>query len=267
MTDPLEALSRIRSAFDNADEVLGEFAGSYSDLRFKHGDDPVTDVDEALDAALHEALNPRRGEGWLSEETIDDVSRLGCSRVWIVDPLDGTREFVAGIPEWCISIALAIDGQPVVGGIYNPATGMRILGAVGHGVTVDGIIRRREPRSMLPGALVLASRSEAKRGEWDPFFPTVISVRTMGSVAFKTGLVGAGEADATFTLTPKNEWDVAAGAAIVRAAGGICSFPDGSGVVFNNRDPLLSGFLAADEGLHADLVELIAETMAPQSKG
>lgn len=260
MNDSTDALARIRSAFDHADAVLGELVGSYSDLRFKEGDDPVTDVDEALDAALRESLNPRRDEGWLSEETIDDEARLNCSRVWIVDPLDGTREFVAGIPEWCISVALAVDGEPLVGGIYNPATGMRILGAVGRGVTVDGAAPKGGRRSMLAGALVLASRSEVKRGEWDPFFPTNISVRTMGSVALKTGLVGAGEADATFTLTPKNEWDVAAGAAIVRAAGGIYTFPDGSHVTFNNADPLLSGFLAANEGVHADLVALIADT-------
>lgn len=258
--NPAAALNRISRAFDRADVVLGQFLGTYSDLRFKQGDDPVTDVDEALDKALFEALDPTDDEGWLSEETTDDVSRLDRSRVWIVDPLDGTREFVGGIPEWCISIALAIDGVPRVGGIYNPATGQRILGAEGEGVSVNGSPRSTVPRHELAGALVLASRSEAKRGEWDPFIPTVLSVRTMGSVALKIGLVGAGEADATFTLTPKNEWDVAAGAAIVRAAGGYYSLPDGSDLEFNNRNPLIPGFVASNQGVHKQLVELIAET-------
>ncbi len=90
--------------------------------------DPLTAADLAADRVLREIL-PRDGEGWLSEESADDRSRLECSRVWIVDPIDGTREFVEGIPEWCISIGLLEDGVPVAGGIYNPATDEMVVGA------------------------------------------------------------------------------------------------------------------------------------------
>ena len=138
----------------------------------------------------------------------------------MVDPLDGTREFVQGIPEFCISIAMVESGIPVAGGICNPATDELILGSRDFGVTYNGQPAKPSQRRELHGALVLASRSETKRGEWKQFESAEFNVRPMGSVAYKLGLVAAGRADLTFTLVPKNEWDVAAGAALVLSAGG-----------------------------------------------
>ena len=136
----------------------------------------------------------------------------------MVDPLDGTREFVAGIPEFCVSIGMVEDGVPVAGGICNPATNEIFLGAIDCGVTYNGKPAQPSQRTSLEGALLLASRSEIKRGEWKPFESAGFKIRPMGSVAYKLALVSAGLADATFTLTPKNEWDVAAGAASGREA-------------------------------------------------
>jgi myo-inositol-1(or 4)-monophosphatase len=214
----------------------------------KAGGDPVTDADRAVDAALRAVL-VRPGEGWLSEETADDLTRLEAGRVWIVDPLDGTREFVSGIPEWCVSVGLIEDGEPVAGGILNPVTGELVLGAQGIGVRLNGVAVKLQPRAALPGALVLASRSETDRGEWRRFEGAPFSVRPVGSVAYKLALVAAGLADATWTLVPKHEWDVAAGVALVLAAGGEVCAPGGVAPVFNRRDPLLPGLIATRPGL------------------
>lgn len=213
----------------------------------KAGGDLVTDADHAVNETLRHVL-PREGEGWLSEETADDLVRLESRRVWVVDPLDGTQEFVQGIPEWCISIGLVEDGQPVAAGLCNPATGETFLGVVGGGVTLNGRpVRVRERRS-LEGAEVLASRSEVRRGEWgDAKAP--FRVRPCGSVAYKMALVAAGLTDATWTLTPKHEWDVAAGAALVGAAGGVVRTLGWERPVFNGRDPWLSGLIATPPGI------------------
>jgi len=238
-----EVLQRIREALEAAATALSPFVPGKVKADFKSGDDPVTEADRAANRVLREVLL-RDGEGWLSEESEDDLERLGRDRVWIVDPLDGTREFVAGIPEWCVSVALVVNGQPVAGGISNPATGEIILGGRGQGVTCNGRAVCSGQRTSLEGARVLASRSEVKRGEWDRFQGSSFVIQPMGSVAYKLALVAAGKADATWTLTPKHEWDVAAGVALVTAAGGGVRSLAGSRLTFNNRSALLAGLVA-----------------------
>lgn len=250
-------LTRIEAALHRAGEVLEAFGEGETAASFKSADDPVTAADLAVNEALAAELH-QPGEGWLSEETADDPARLEHRRVWVVDPLDGTREFVSGIPEWCVSVGLVEDGRPVAGGILAPTAGHLILGAEGLGVTLDGRPAGCADTARLEGALVLASRSEVRRGEWDRFFSTPVSVRTLGSVAYKLGLVGAGLADATWTLVPKHEWDVAAGAAIVVAGGGQVWATDGSDLAFNRPDPLLPGFVATAPGI-AEAVRSLLE--------
>src|SRR5947199_3201826 len=132
-----EILERIASALEAARQVLNRFTAGAIEAEYKAGHDPVTDADKSVDAVLRKELL-REGEGWLSEESVDDLSRLDKTRVWIVDPLDGTREFVAGIPEFCVSVAMVEDGIPVAGGICNPATNEMFLGSLDSGVTYKG---------------------------------------------------------------------------------------------------------------------------------
>jgi myo-inositol-1(or 4)-monophosphatase len=254
-------LARIEAALDRAAAALTPFTPGEIAARMKQGDDPVTAADLAVDAVLRETL-PQPGEGWLSEETADDASRLSCSRVWVVDPVDGTREFVMGIPEWCVSIGLVVEGEPVAGGIFNPAAGHRIVGTVDDGVFLNGSPVAPRGTTSILGALVLASRSEVKRGEWDALWRTPVSIRNMGSVAYKLGCVGAGLADATWTLVPKHEWDVAAGAALVLASEGSVFGLDYEPVAFNQASPKLTGFIATAAGLDAPVKELLAEFLA-----
>ena len=259
-----ETLQRIQSALEAARQVFSRFTLGAIEAEYKAGHDPVTEADRSVDAVLRKELL-REGEGWLSEESADDLSRLDKKRVWIVDPLDGTREFVAGIPEFCVSVAMVEDGVPVAGGICNPATNEIFLGSLDSGVTHNGKPVRASQRASLEGALVLASRSETKRGEWKRFQKTLLKVRPIGSVAYKLALVSAGMADITFTLTPKHEWDVAAGAALVSSAGGFVSTLQNSPLRCNRKSPLLSGLLACGPFLRDELLALVNEHLPENS--
>ncbi len=257
-----ETLRRIEAALDSALKIFDRFTPGAIAAEYKVGHDPVTEADRAVDTALRKELL-RDNEGWLSEETVDDLSRLTKRRVWVVDPLDGTREFVSGIPEFCVSIGMVEDGQPVAGGICNPATREVFIGSIETGIIYSGKEASASKRAGLKGAVVLASRSEVKRGEWDAFNSAPFKVKPMGSVAYKLALVSAGLADATFTLTPKNEWDVAAGAALVLSAGGCVQTLENTALRCNNKNPLLSGLIASGSALRDALVSLLKDHLQP----
>jgi myo-inositol-1(or 4)-monophosphatase len=259
-----DIVARIEKGLEAAGTILREFEPGDVAVRYKEGDDPVTQADQRVDKALKEIL-PRRDEGWLSEETADSLDRLDCRDVWIVDPLDGTREFVSGIPEWCVSIGFVRDGRPVAGGIFNPATGERIVGAVGMGVTYNGEPCSTSTLEVLEGANVTASRSEIRRGEWDRFDSAPFNVVPCGSVAYKLGQVAAARCDATWTLVPKHEWDVAAGVALVLAAGGRVFTVDGTPVTFNRPKPKLSGLLATGTNLAQRVAAYLGIDLEPCS--
>ncbi len=248
-------LDRINAALDAALRVLEDFTpGQIASIK-KEGGDPLTEADVKVDAELKRIL-PRPGEGWLSEESVDDMARLGKRRVWIVDPIDGTREFVEGIPEWCVSIGLVEDGRPVAGGIHNPATGERIIGSVDTGLVYEGP-NLPSGRESLTNARVGASRSEMRRGEWEQFEGEAFEIVPMGSVAYKLALVAAGRLDATWTLVPKNEWDLAAGVALIESSGGWAVLKNGSAPTWNDEDPLVPGFIATTAPLREEVAKLL----------
>ena len=248
-------LVAVRQALHRAGEVLRRHAQQDVPFELKDGWSPVTAADREVDALLREIL-PSPGDGWLSEESDDDERRLACRRIWIVDPLDGTRSFVARRPEYAVSIALVVDGVPVLGAVGNPATGVSVVGGPGLGLEVQGdpALAWPEPGGRLR---VLASRSEWKRGDWRRFAAR-IQVLPQGSVAYKLALVAAGSADATWTLQPKHEWDVAAGAALVAAAGGEVWLPRGGPVQWNSSRPRFRSFAAARSGLRARVEALLS---------
>lgn len=248
----LDDLARIQEAIMAAADAIQPF--TLGDIEFEmktERGDPLTAADTAADRVLRDVL-PTKGEGWLSEESIDDPVRLGCRRVWVVDPIDGTREFIDGIPEWCISVGLVEDGLPVAGGIYNPVTEELVIGSLETGVEYQGRSSSVTGLPDLDGAVILASRSEIGRGEWDVLDEAPCQVRPCGSVAYKMALVAAGQADGTWTMVPKSEWDVAAGTALVRAAGGSVIHADGTEPTFNRPVPRHPNFLAASDGILSD---------------
>lgn len=255
-------VEHVRRGLELAASVFANLRQVDTQIDVKDNGDPVTEADRAVNTALA-AFLPRPGEAWLSEESVDDHARLSASRVWVVDPLDGTREFVLGLPEWAVSIALVIDREPVVGGILNPSTGETIVGAIGLGVTNCGRSVAATNTTSLAESKVMASRSEFERGEWDVFSPSPFEIVPCGSVAYKMALVAAGTIDATWTLVPKHEWDVAAGVALVRSAGGTVWIPGGGRLEFNQRSPKFPALAASAPGL-ADALRPMLEQHLPR---
>lgn len=218
----------------------------------------MTTADLAADKFLREkllALLP--GSGWLSEETRDNPARLNQEYVWIVDPIDGTREFVEQVPQYAVSVALARSGEVVLGVVCNPAKGELFTGLVGEGAWLnDEPIQAVHPAG--EKLIVLGSRSEIKRGEFEPFVDKMI-VEAVGSIAYKLALIAAGRANTTFSLGPKNEWDIAAGVALIEAAGGKVTEKTGERFVFNQPDTLVSGIIAATAADYPTVWSLIQE--------
>jgi len=223
----------------------------------KSPDNPVTDADLAADALLKQRLLAETPDfGWLSEETVDTPERLDKELVWVVDPIDGTKEFIKGVDQFSISVGLAHNGHPVLGVVYNPARDETFAGLAENGLThIPDTKRRFSNRVNVLGAQVLISDTEHTRGVWDDY-KTDLDLKPTGSTAYKLALIAAGFGDAYTTLRPKNEWDYCAGAALVLAAGGKISDLNGKPLTFNRKKTLVNGIVAANPKLHKGLLNL-----------
>jgi myo-inositol-1(or 4)-monophosphatase len=254
-------MRELQIAIDAAREAGAAVRGYYKDaytVKEKGEDNPLTDADLASDAILADRLKHAFPEdGWLSEETTDDPVRLTRRRAWIIDPLDGTREFTLGIPEFVVSVGLVVEGRAVLGVLYNPIKDELFAGVVGEGATFNGAPCRVTDHVGLDGARIVCSRTEMKKGMFDRWLDRVKLV-PVGSVAYKFGLVAAGQAEATFTPQPRNEWDICAGVALVEAAGGRAGDRLGRPYVFNtNPSPLVDGVAATNRLVHEDILGLM----------
>jgi myo-inositol-1(or 4)-monophosphatase len=223
----------------------------------KGGAGPVTDADRAADALLRERLLAIREVGWLSEETADDAARLARESLWVVDPLDGTKEFVKGLPEYVVAVAFVEHGQSQLAAVHNPSTGETFWAVRGGGAYQDGR-RIRVSES----ARLLASRSEIRRGEFEPF--AAWEVEPIGSIELKLAMVAAGRAGATLSRGPKHEWDVCAGALLVEEAGGMATDVFGGPLRYNQPFPKVRGVLAGAPGAHARALVKVRETGASE---
>lgn len=248
-------------AVDAAREAGTAVRGYYKDaytVKEKGEDNPLTDADLASDRILADRLRAAFPDfGWLSEESVDDPVRLQKDFAWIVDPLDGTKEFTLGIPEFVVSIGLVQAGRPVLGVLYNPIKDELFAGVVGEGATFNGAPCRVSAHAQLQGARVVCSRTEMKKGWFDKYLDRIVPV-PVGSVAYKFGLVASGQAETTFTPQPRNEWDICGGVALVQAAGGRTSNRHGVDFLFNRPNPLVDGVCATNGPIHADVLGLMA---------
>ena len=227
-------------------------------VKQKAGDKgPLTEADLAANDLLIAAITSAfPDDGILSEETADTPERLGKRRCWIIDPLDGTREFTMGIPEFCVSVGFVVDEVAVAGVLYNPITDELVAGEVGVGTTLNGAPVRVSTHAALEGARFVVSRSESEKGGFSGYGDGVVLV-PMGSVAWKFALVAAGRAEATFTPKPRNEWDLCGGVACVVAAGGRASDGSGAPYRFNQRDPLKIGVCGTNGAVHDAVLGLM----------
>jgi myo-inositol-1(or 4)-monophosphatase len=237
-------------------EILSLHKNGFS-IERKANNDLLTQADLAANHILKTHLAARfPAIGWLSEESVDDASRLSLSRVWVVDPIDGTIEFVMGVPEYAISVALVENGLPVIAVVFNPVTNELFYAEKGQGAWLNDqkIVCDNAPAKQLS---LLASRSEYKRGEWHQFEESH-HVKVVGSIAYKLALVAAGKAHATFSLGPKNEWDIAAGVLLVQEAGGIVTTQHQKPFIFNQRNTLVDGIVASSSAAYSQVMSLVS---------
>ena len=229
----------------------------------KSPDQPLTDADLAADATLKQMLLSNRPDyGWLSEETADKPDRLRKRLVWIVDPIDGTRSYIAGRPEFAISIGLVENHRALLGVVYNPATDEMFVAVRGQGarwVNGDALHVRRNSTTRE----LVASRSEISGGELEPFVQNFEIVPT-GSTAYKLAKVAAGAAEAFVSRGPKSEWDVCAGVLLVEEAGGRATDLRGHDITYNQPRTEVFGILATNSVLHSALIDQIASLPVPE---
>ncbi|MHC4727304.1 MAG: 3'(2'),5'-bisphosphate nucleotidase CysQ [Planctomycetota bacterium] len=263
MDNLIEDLEFLKKYVHQAGQAIFHMAAEGFETAYKANEDPVTTADVKADSILREGLmKDFPGTGWLSEETRDDYSRLDKKMVWIVDPIDGTKEFVSGIPEYAVSVALVEDGLPILATVYNPATKELFAAASGQGAWLNKEVITAE-RELTAKPLLLASRSEIGRGEFEPFEPFA-QIRPCGSIAYKLALVAAGIADATFSLGPKNEWDIAAGVLLVSESGGNVTDRNGAPFTFNQRSTLVDGIVATNKDALEPVRKLIEQVTSKE---
>jgi len=217
---------------------------------------PVTNIDLAVDAMLQEKLQTARPDyGWLSEESPDiPADRVHKARTFFVDPIDGTAALIAKVPQWTISIGISEGDRAYAGAVYNPSLDEMFLGASGAGATFNRRPMRTSSRDKLEGARMLGQRSRFADRRWERPWPKLDVVERQ-SIAYRLALVAAGQCDATILFGWKHDWDIAAGAAIVEAAGGIVSDPWGEPLQLNQSIPRAPGVVAAGAALHPLLIE------------
>jgi myo-inositol-1(or 4)-monophosphatase len=245
-------LAILSGAMQRAGHAALRMAAEGFETFTKQDHSPVTSADLAVNDILRDSLLDAFPEdGWLSEETPDHSERLDKKRVWIVDPIDGTRSFVRRLPEFCLSVALIENGVPMVAAIFNPSTGEFFSAIRGQGMRLDRHPNAGQPPfSPLERPLALVNPWELRVGRFQALEPHM-RCRPIGSIAYALALVAAGQADAAVTLEGGNEWDVAAGILLIEESGGRVTTASGHPFLFNRPDPRLQGTLA----LGADVVE------------
>jgi len=217
---------------------------------------PVTDADLFINDFLQKHL-PKDDEGWLSEETLDDLVRLEKRKVWIVDPIDGTRGLLYGLPEWVVSIGLFDNGLLVAAGILNPSTRSLYLGSKDVAPTLNGNPIFLSKCTNLSEATVAFSRSDLWQGYGHILKNAPFRLVAIGSIAYKLALVASGYVDAAISLSPKNEWDTAAGVHLIETLGGSVKDLDDCELKFNSQDTLQNGIIAGTKNIVDQLFSYI----------
>ncbi len=251
----------IRDTAQEAGKLALSYWGRSIQKQRKSDGSEVTEADHAVDALLAERLKKARPSyGWLSEESAEHDDRLKARRVWIVDPIDGTRAFIEGRDDWVIALALIEDHTPVLAAVVNPVRGETFEACAGAGAFLNGRSLRTSQQSALAGARLVVPDYALKPNRWRTAWPPVKRVPA-NSLIYRIALVASGKADASFAVKPKWEWDIAAGALLVSEAGGIITDPCGFPLKFNSSEAKVPGFLAAAPKLHHILAERMSDAL------
>jgi myo-inositol-1(or 4)-monophosphatase len=250
--DRSAVIAAVREAADLA--MTSWRDGAVPDTRVweKSRNNPVSDIDIKVDALLKNrlaAILPQAG--WLSEETVDDPARLDTNLLWLVDPIDGTRDYVRGRSGWCVSVALVADGSPVFAVMAAPAQAKLWVAASGEGVTCNGERLTGSIRTEFAGSRVPAD--DLPKIDHD-----LVMVVKPNSIAMRMTMVACDRADLVATLRRGNEWDIAAAHLIAQEAGAVVSDALGKSIVYNKREPLDFGLICCAPEIHEAAVERLA---------
>lgn len=237
-------------------------AGQAPDCRVweKSRGHPVCDIDVAVDDYLKRRLAAIVPEaGWLSEETVDDPARLDCRLLWLVDPIDGTRDYIRGRTGWCVSIALVADGAPIFATMAAPVQQKMWVAEAGKGVTCNGERLHASQHSQYFGARIPADELL----KIDRHFT---KVEKPNSIAMRMTMIACDRADLVATLRWGNEWDIAAAHLVAQESGAVVTDALGGPIVYNKRDPRDFGLICCAPALHATAVERLADRATALSR-
>lgn len=263
LTQELEFVSKLAR---EAATIVNTFYIGSSEVRYKPGDEPVTEADRSANQHIVERIRARFPEdGLLSEESKDDLARLDNSRVWIVDPLDGTKEFIARNGEFSIMIGLVVEGRAVLGVVQQPATSLLYAGAAGHGAYLyeDGERIRLTASNFADIRNMTMVSSRSHRQQIVDRIRAQLNItreRVSGSAGLKVGLITRQLADLYIHPSPGcKEWDLSAPQALLEAAGGRMTDCWGNPLRYNKRDVRAhNGIIATNGAVHDQVVEVVA---------
>jgi len=217
---------------------------------------PVSEADIAVDKLLRERLsNAEPGIGWLSEESIDDPARLAARFVWIVDPIDGTRAYIAGLPEWVVSAALVDNGRPIVACLFAPVSGEFFAAVAGGGATCNGAAIRVSSGGGFGAARIAGPKNFLEK--LPAFDPPATIVPRIPSLALRLARVAQGTIDAAIAGGNSHDWDLAAADLLVHEAGGALTPLSGEPLTYNRPEPRHGMLVAAGRDRHAALLKLL----------
>jgi myo-inositol-1(or 4)-monophosphatase len=251
-----EALDLLVPAVQEAGEIGLRFGREGARTFTKIDSSPVTEADLAIDARLAERLRGvSEAVAWLSEEATDSAERLSKRQVWVVDPIDGTRGFVAGNGEWVISAALVEDGRPIAGVLLRPTTGELYEAAEGAGAFLNGHRLR-----VTDGPIADVRSASGPKFYVDLVREIVEEAErhaSLSSLALRLAFMAEGRTDLAFAKSAAHDWDIAAADIIVREAGGRLTWLDGTEIVYNRRHPVHPALIAAGAERHPGMVALL----------
>jgi myo-inositol-1(or 4)-monophosphatase len=224
----------------------------------KEHNSPVSEIDIAVNQLLQKRLTALAPDaGWLSEESEDDPARLAASRVWIVDPIDGTRSFITGRPDWTISVALVEARRPVVAALFAPVSGEFFRAAAGAGATCNGA-----PIATAPGDAIAGARIAGPGGLLDRLAakaPAFTVPPRIHSLALRLARVADGSLDAAFASSASRDWDLAAADLLVHEAGGALTTLGGATLAYNGASTAHDTLVAAGLLRHHALTDLLGK--------
>ena len=253
-----EDLALLKELALRAGEIGLKYFKSENEVWYKNGSSPVSEADKEIDAFLRNTFADKRPQyGWLSEETEDSAHRLGCEMTVIADPIDGTRGFIAGRNEWCISIAIVKGSRPEHAVLHCPALQRTFLASRGAGLTIEGEASSATSENIKP--LITGSKkiiellNDANRGDFNvlEFIP---------SLAYRLALVASGELDGAFARGGASEWDVAAADLILQEAGCQLTTPSGDPLLYNQKNVTVPALIAARKSDYQSIFELAKRT-------